>query len=72
MVYCATFLAASLALAGRIEEGRRSLEAWCEAMGGYHLTIDRLRAQVFSDNPTYLAGHERHYRGLRLLGVADR
>jgi DNA-binding winged helix-turn-helix (wHTH) protein/Flp pilus assembly protein TadD len=72
MVYCATFLAASLALAGRIEEGRRSLEAWCEAMGGYHLTIDRLRAQVFSDNPTYLSGHERHYRGLRLLGVAER
>lgn len=71
MVYCATFLAASLALAGRIDEGRRSLEAWCEAMGGYHLTIDRLRAQVFSDNPTYLAGHERHYRGLRLLGVAE-
>lgn len=72
MVYCATFHAASLALAGRIDEGRRSLEAWCEAMGGYRLTIDRLRAQVFSDDPTYLAGHERHYRGLRLLGVEER
>jgi len=72
MLYCATFHAASLALAGRVEEGRRSLDAWCEAMGGYQLTIDHLRAQVFSDNPTYLAGHERHYRGLRLLGVAER
>lgn len=72
LVYPATFLAASLALAGRIEEGRRSLEAWCEAMGGYHLTIERLRAQVFSDHPDYLAGHERHYRGLRLIGVAER
>jgi hypothetical protein len=41
-------------------------------MGGYQLTIDRLRAQVFSDNPTYLAGHERHYRGLRLIGVPER
>ena len=71
LVYCATFLAASLALAGRIEEGRRSLESWCEAMGGYHITIDGLRARVFSDNPTYLAGHERHYRGLRLIGVAE-
>ena len=72
LVYCATFLAASLALAGRIAEGRKSLAAWSEAMGGYHLTIDRLRAQVFSDDPTYLAGHERHYRGLRLIGVAER
>lgn len=71
LVYCATFLAASLALAGRVEEGRRSLDAWCEAMGGFHLTIDRLRAQVFSDHPTYLAGHERQYRGLRLIGVAE-
>ena len=72
LVYCATFLAASLALAGRIEEGRRSLDSWCEAMGGYRLTIDSLRARVFSDNPIYLAGHERHYRGLRLIGVAER
>jgi DNA-binding winged helix-turn-helix (wHTH) protein/Flp pilus assembly protein TadD len=72
LVYCATFLAASLALAGRIEEARRSLDSWCEAMGDYHLTIDGLRARVFSDNPTYLAGHERHYRGLRLIGVAER
>jgi DNA-binding winged helix-turn-helix (wHTH) protein/Flp pilus assembly protein TadD len=72
LVYCATFLAASLALAGRIEEGRRSLDSWCEAMGGYRLTIDSLRARVFSDDPTYLAGHERHYRGLRLIGVAER
>lgn len=72
LVYCATFLAASLALAGRIEEGRSSLDSWCEAMGGYHITIDGLRARVFSDNQTYLAGHERHYRGLRLIGVAER
>lgn len=40
--------------------------------GGYRLTIDSLRARVFSDDPTYLAGHERHYRGLRLIGVAER
>lgn len=72
LVYPATFLAASLALAGRIEEARMSLDSWCEAMGGYQLTIDRLREQVFSDHPTYLATHERHYRGLRLIGVAER
>ena len=72
LVYPAVFLAAALALTGRVGEGRRSLEAWCEAMGGYHLTIDRLQSQVFSDHPTYLAGHERMYRGLRLIGIAER
>ncbi|MFZ5784305.1 MAG: winged helix-turn-helix domain-containing protein [Pseudomonadota bacterium] len=72
LVYPATFLAASLALAGRVDEGRRSLDAWREAMGGYDLTIERLRPQVFSDHPSYLAVHERHYRGLRLIGVAER
>lgn len=72
LVYPAVFLAAALAHMGRVAEGRRSLDAWCEAMGGYQLTIDRLRAQVFSDHPTYLACHERMYRGLRLIGVAER
>lgn len=72
LVYPATFLASAHALAGRVAEGRRTLDAWCEAMGGFRLTIDQLRAQVFSDHPVYLAGHERHYLGLRLIGVAER
>nr|WP_246526703.1 winged helix-turn-helix domain-containing protein [Plastoroseomonas hellenica] len=71
LVYPPSFLASALAHAGRIAEARRTLDAWCEAMGGFHLTIDHLRAQVFSDHPTYLAGHERLYRGLRLIGVAE-
>ncbi|MET0745594.1 MAG: winged helix-turn-helix domain-containing protein [Microvirga sp.] len=72
LVYPATFLAAALAHAGRIDEARASLDSWCEAMGGFTVTIDRLRAQIFSDHPTYLACHERHYRGLRLIGVPER
>ena len=51
--------------------GTKVAHSWCEAMGGYHITIDGLRARVFSDNPTYLAVHERHYRGLRLIVVAE-
>jgi len=72
MVYPVVFLASSLAHAGRVGEGRRTLNAWCDAMGGFHLTIDHLRAQVFSDNRTYLACHERLYRGLRLIGIPER
>lgn len=72
LIYPATFLASALALAGRVAEGRKTLDAWCEAMGGVRLTIDQLRAQVFSDHPVYLAGHGRHYRGLRLIGVPER
>lgn len=72
LVYPAAFLASALAQAGRVEEGRRTLDAWREAMGGFHVTIDQLRARVFSDNPTYLACHERMYKGLRLIGVSER
>ena len=63
------FLVAALAHAGRQAEARRTLVSWCEAMGGFDLTIDHLRAQVFSDDPTYLACHDRMHRGLALLGV---
>lgn len=71
LAYPATFLASALAHAGRIAEARGSLDAWCEAMGGFRLTIEHLRSQVFSDHPDYLAGHERLYRGLRLIGVPE-
>jgi DNA-binding winged helix-turn-helix (wHTH) protein/TolB-like protein len=72
LVYPVVFLASALAHVGRVGEGRRTLEAWCEAMGGFQVTIDQLRARVFSDNPTYLSCHERMYRGLNLIGVAER
>lgn len=72
LVYPVAFLASGLAHVGRIEDGRKTLDAWCDAMGDFRVTIDQLRARVFSDNPTYLACHERLYRGLRLIGVAER
>ena len=72
LVYPVVFLASALAHVGRVEEGRRTLDAWCEAMGGFQVTIDQLRARVFSGNPTYLACHDRLYHGLRLIGVAER
>jgi hypothetical protein len=34
-------------------------------------TIRRVRANVPSDNPTYLAGRERICEGLRLAGVPE-
>lgn len=71
LVYPMTFLVAALAHAGRLIEARRTLDSWCEAMGGFDLTIDHLRAQVFSDDPTYLACHDRMHRGLRLLAVPE-
>lgn len=71
LAYPAAFLASALAHAGRIKEARNSLDAWCEAMGGFRLTIAHLRSQVFSDHPDYLAGHDRLYRGLRLIGVPE-
>lgn len=72
LVYPSSFLASALAHADRLTDARNVLDAWCEAMGDFRLTIDHLRAQVFSDHPNYLAGHQRLYRGLRLIGVPDR
>lgn len=72
LVYPSGFLASALAHAGRLAEARSTLDSWCEAMGGFRLTIEHLRAQVFSDHPAYLAGHQRLYRGLRLIGVPER
>ena len=34
-------------------------------------TIRRLRATQSSDNPTYLAGRERMYEGMRMAGVPE-
>ena len=34
-------------------------------------TIRRFRANAPSDNPTYLAGRERFYEGMRMAGVPE-
>ncbi|QIG98811.1 MULTISPECIES: adenylate/guanylate cyclase domain-containing protein [unclassified Bradyrhizobium] len=62
-------LAAALALLGSLGEARQA------AQDGLALdptfTIQRLRANVPSDNPVYLAGRERLYEGMRLSGVPE-
>jgi TolB-like protein/class 3 adenylate cyclase/Tfp pilus assembly protein PilF len=62
-------LAAALGLLGALDE------AQCAAKAGLALhpdfTIRRLRAVVYSDNPTYLAGRERICEGLRMAGIPE-
>jgi hypothetical protein len=63
------YLAATLALLGRLDEGR------AEAQAGIALdpkfTIQRLRAGALSDNPIYLKQRERIIEGLRKVGIPD-
>jgi TolB-like protein/class 3 adenylate cyclase len=62
-------LAAALALQGSLAEAREA------AQDGLALdptfSIHRLRANVPSENPVYLAGRERLYDGMRLSGVPE-
>ncbi len=62
-------LAAALGLLGAVDEARTAAKAALMLNPGF--TIRRLRASGFSDNPTYLAGRERLYEGLRLAGVPE-
>jgi TolB-like protein/tetratricopeptide (TPR) repeat protein len=62
-------LAAALGLLGAIDEARTAAKAALVLNPAF--TIRRLRAGKFSDNPTYLAGRERFYEGLRLAGVPE-
>ena len=63
------FISAPLAQLGRLSEAAEAVRA------GFALnptfTIGRVRTNVFSDNPTYLAHRERLYDGLRKAGVPD-
>jgi TolB-like protein/class 3 adenylate cyclase len=63
------YLAATLALLGRLDEGR------AEAQAGITLdpkfTIQRLRAGALSDNPIYLKQRERIIEGLRNVGIPE-
>jgi tetratricopeptide (TPR) repeat protein len=63
------FLAAALAHLGRLEEAREAARAGLELNPSF--TIARLRSQIFSDNPVYLAGRERVYEGMRKAGLLE-
>ena len=62
-------LATALGLLGALDEARAAAKAGLALHPGF--TIRRLRAIVYSDNATYLAGRERICEGMRLAGVPE-
>jgi TolB-like protein len=62
-------LAAALALLGRFDEARAAAQAGLALDPRF--TIHRFRRDLSSNNPTYLAGRERVYEGLRMAGVPE-
>ena len=63
------YLAAALALLGALDEARAAAQAGLALNPSF--TIRRFRANASSDNPTYLAGRERIYEGMRMAGVPE-
>src|SRR5450631_4321298 len=63
------FALAALGLQGSLDEARAAATAGLALNPGF--TIGRLRASKPSDNPTFLAGRERLYSGMRLAGVPE-
>jgi TolB-like protein/class 3 adenylate cyclase len=62
-------LAAASARLSQLKDARDALRAGLELNPRF--TIERFRSQTFCDNPTYLAGRERMYEGLRKAGLAE-
>jgi TolB-like protein/class 3 adenylate cyclase len=62
-------LAATLALLGHLNEARAATQAGLALDPGFNLR--RLRISRSSDNPTYLAGSQRIYMGMRMAGVPE-
>jgi TolB-like protein/class 3 adenylate cyclase len=62
-------LAAALARLGALDEARAAVQAGLALNPGF--TINRFRSGTPSDNPTFLAGRERIYKGMRMAGVPE-
>jgi tetratricopeptide (TPR) repeat protein len=62
-------LAAALARLGWLDEEKAAAQAALALNPSF--TIRRVRANVSSDNPTYLAGRERIIQGMRMAGVPE-
>jgi TolB-like protein len=62
-------LAAALGLLGAVDEARAAARVGLALNPSF--ARRRLRAHKESDNPTYLAGRERFWQGLRLAGVPE-
>ena len=63
------FLASALALLGRLDEARAAVQAGLALDPTF--TVRRYRSGLSTDNPTYLAGRERMYEGMRKAGVPE-
>ena len=63
------YLATALALLDARDEARAAVQAGLALDPGF--TLRRYRAGASSDNPTYLAGRERIYEGMRMAGVPE-
>jgi hypothetical protein len=59
----------ALAHLGQLDEARSAAQAGLALDPTF--TISRFRANVPSDNPTYLAGREHFYEGMRMAGVPE-
>lgn len=62
-------LAAEQALLGELDQARKSVQTGLALDPGF--TIRRFRAGTATDDPSYLAGRERCYEGLRMAGVPE-
>jgi tetratricopeptide (TPR) repeat protein len=62
-------LAAALAHLGRLDEARSAVQAGLALSPSS--TARRFRAGALGDNPTYLAGRERTYEGMRMAGMPE-
>jgi TolB-like protein/class 3 adenylate cyclase len=62
-------LAAALGWLGALDEARAAVQAGLAINPSF--TLRRYRAGASSDNPTYLAGRERAYEGMRMAGVPE-
>jgi TolB-like protein/Tfp pilus assembly protein PilF len=63
------FLSSALAHLGRIDEARSAVQAGLALDPTF--TLRRFGAGAPSDDPTYLAGRERMFEGMRMAGVAE-
>jgi TolB-like protein/Flp pilus assembly protein TadD len=62
-------LAAALAHLGKIDEARAAAKVGLELEPGF--TITRFRAGARSENPVYLGGRERIYKGMRRASIPE-
>jgi tetratricopeptide (TPR) repeat protein len=62
-------LAATFALLGELDRARAAAQAGLALNPSF--TIHAYRTNAVSDNPTYLAGRERIYEGMRVAGVPE-